>query len=137
MHRSVLALGLVFAFACGGESPTEPPVIANLAGTWNLTTVNAAALPVKLPGTGPDLTVEMMSDRFIAYGDKIWIGTTIYRRTNSDGIAMVTQVPSGTWNQTGANVTLNYFGGATAQATIAGDAITFTAPGWIAVYERE
>lgn len=72
-----------------------------------------------------------MDDQIIAYGDKTWIGTTTYRRTEGAGITTVTQVPSGTWNQTGANVTLNYSGGATAHATISGDVITFTAPGVI------
>jgi len=136
MRRSMLALGLVFALGCGGsESPTEPS--PNLAGTWNLTTVNGAVLPFTLPGSGPALTVEITGDQIVAYGDKTWIGTTTYRRTDGAGITTVTQVPNGTWVQTGANVTLNYSGGATAHATIAGDVITFSASGVVAVYERE
>jgi hypothetical protein len=81
--------------------------------------------------------VEITGDQIIAYGDKTWIGTTTYRRTDSEGITTVTQVPSGTWGQSGANVTLNYAGGATARATIMGDVITFSAPGVVAVYDRE
>jgi hypothetical protein len=135
MRRSVLAFGLVFSLGCGSDSPSEPG--ANLAGTWNLTTVNGAALPFTLPGSGPALTVEIMGDQIVAYGDNTWIGTTTYRRTEGAGITTVTQVPSGTWNQSGGNVILNYSGGATARATISGDVITFTAPGVVAVYDRE
>ena len=135
MRRSVLALGFAFALACDGDSPSEPG--ANLAGTWNLTTVNGAALPFTLGGGGPDVTIELVGDQIVAYGDKTWIGTTTYRRTEPSGVSTVTQVPSGTWNQSGANVTLSYAGGAIAQATIAGDVITFSAPGVVAVYERE
>jgi hypothetical protein len=135
MRPSVLALGLVFVLGCGSDSPIEPT--AKLAGTWNLTTVNGAALPFTLPASGPALTVEIVGDRLVAYDDKTWIGTTTYRRIDSGGITTVTQVPSGTWVQTGASVTLNYSGGAIARATIAGDVITFSAPGVVAVYERE
>ena len=135
MRRSVLAFGLVFGLGCGSESVTEPS--ANLQGTWNLTTVNGAVLPFTLPGSGPTLTVEIVGDQIVAYGDNTWIGTTTYRRTEGGGITTVTQVPSGTWNQTGVNVTLYYAGGATARATISGDVITFSATGVIAVYERD
>lgn len=135
MRRSVLALGFAFALACDGDSPSEPG--ANLAGTWNLTTVNGAALPFLLGGSGADLTVELVGDQIVAYGDKTWIGTTTYRQTESGTVSTITQVPSGTWSQSGANVTLSYAGGAVAYATIAGDVITFSAPGVVAVYVRE
>jgi hypothetical protein len=135
MRRSVLAFAAAFGLACGSDSTTEPD--ANLPGTWNLTTVNDAALPFTLPGSGPDLTIEITGDQIVAYGDKTWIGATTYRRTEGGGITTLTQVPSGTWNQTGVNVTLNYAGGAIARATISGDVITFSAPGIVAVYARD
>lgn len=135
MRRIVLAVGIVFGLACGKESVTAP--IADVAGTWNLTTVNGSALPFTLAGSGPDLTVEIVDDQFVAYGDGIWTGTTTYRRTDVVGITTFSEVPAGTWFQTGANVTLIYTGGARARATISGDVITFTAPGVVAVYERE
>jgi len=134
MRRLMLALGLVSALGCGNDS-TEP--VANLPGTWNLTTVNGAALPFTLSGTGPALVVEIVGDQIVAYGDGTWVGTTTYRRTEGGGSTTVTQIPSGTWRQTGANVTLNFFGGSIATAIISGNVITFSAPSVVAVYERE
>ena len=135
MRRSVVAFGFVFALACSSDSPSEPG--ANLVGTWNLTTVNGAVLPFTLPASVANVTVEITGDQIIAYGDHTWIGATTYRRTDAGGSTSVTQVPDGTWAQTGADVTLSYSGGATARAILSGNVITFSAPGVVAVYARE
>jgi len=134
MRRLILAFGLVSALACGSDT-TEP--VANASGTWNLATVNGAALPFTLIANEPVLVVEIVSDQIIAYGDGTFVGTTTYRQTESGTVTTVTQVPDGTWNQRGTSVTIHYSDGSTARATISGDVITVTAPGVVAVYERE
>ena len=135
MRRLMLALGAVTLLACGGDS-TGPG--GNVAGTWELTTVNGAGLPFTLVQiASPVYRLEVMGDIYTFNDNGTWTGTTTLRENDNGTITTTSEPSSGTWSQAGANVTINYEDTSSSTATISGDRITFAEGGVTAVYERQ
>ena len=105
-----LAATVVFVIAaCGGETaaptpPPPPPPPPNPVGSYNLITINAVRLPVTvtLQGTQVTITSSVMnirSDNTLSYN--------ISAHDTATGIGL-TVGNTGTWSQTGSNLTLRY-----------------------------
>jgi hypothetical protein len=131
----VVVLGAVTLLACGGDY-TGPN--GNVVGTWELTTVNGAALPfTRVQTASPPYRLEILGDVIVANENGTWTGTTTVRE-NVNGTITSTSTPgAGTWSQAGETVTINYEDTSSAKATISGDRIIFSQNGVIAVYERQ
>jgi hypothetical protein len=52
---AVLATSLISVLACGGDTATRP--LADVTGTWKLTTVNGTALPFTIQAASPKIEV--------------------------------------------------------------------------------
>jgi Lipocalin-like domain len=55
--RSAIALTLTFGWACGSDAVTAPVEVTSVAGTWNLTSVDAKPLPYLVSASDPKLEV--------------------------------------------------------------------------------
>ena len=85
MRRStaLLALALITsALGCGSDGVTGPTP-ESVAGTWNLHTVNGAALPMSLQAANPK--VELLDDQIILSAVGTYTETFNLRLTSSTG----------------------------------------------------
>jgi hypothetical protein len=135
MRRLMLALGAVTLLACGGDS-TGPG--RNVAGTWELTTVNGSGLPFTLFQVAtPPYRLEILGDVITANENGTWTGTITLRENDNGTITTTSEPESGTWSQAGANVTITYSDGSAVSGTISDDRITLSESGLTIVYERQ
>jgi hypothetical protein len=125
----VLAASIVVAVACGSDSgPTTPggQPIDSPVGSYNITTVNAKALPVAL-FSDPLYTYEVTSGSIALTNDGKYTVVTNFRQTIPGNVALITDSTYGTWSQSGAQINLRNSQDTTAkdQATWAGTQLTF------------
>jgi hypothetical protein len=108
-----LPLGLM---ACGSDSDTTPITVATLAGTWNLTTANGAALPFTITTT--PAKVELLSASVVVLSTGAFTGTQNIR-TTMNGTATPSTLPfAGTISVSGTLVTVTLTGSTAVSGTL-------------------
>ncbi|HLB09928.1 MAG TPA: hypothetical protein VK617_10355 [Gemmatimonadaceae bacterium] len=127
--RMVLALALfasvVFASACGSDSPTGPK---NVPGTYSLRTVDESPLPFLVPEQREHVIV-INSVTATLNGNNTY---AVAGTGTEDGNASTVITDAGTYTQSGStlNFTSTMLGGATYSATAKSDSIfTVSLPG--------
>src|SRR3954471_14237805 len=108
MRRVLLGFALAFATAataCGGDSATGPS--GTIAGTWNLQTVNGAALPFVVGQVGTS-KVELTSDVFTLTSTGSFTEIVTLRTTQNGQVTNSSQSDAGTYTVNGTAVTLHF-----------------------------
>ena len=115
--RRLLLLALPLALmACGSDSDTTVTV-ATLAGTWNLTTANGAALPFTITTT--PAKVELLSASVVVGSTGAFTGTEQTRTTIGTGTPTVATLPiAGTISLSGTLVTVTLTGSTAVSGTL-------------------
>jgi hypothetical protein len=134
MRRIVALMVLSVLAACGGDSSTSAS--ASVVGTWNLTSVNGAALPFIASAANPK--VEVLSDQYVITSSGTFTETTTLRVTQGTAVTTQTSPESGTYTTSGTAVNLKYASdGSTETGTFSGNTLTFSSSGFSAVYTRQ
>src|SRR5262249_3478521 len=103
--------------ACGSDNDNTPTVIS-LAGTWNLSTANGAALPFTISNTG-GTKVELTAASVVIAADGSFTGTESIRTTVGTGTPTTSTLNvSGTVVASGTLVTVTLTGSAAVQGTL-------------------
>jgi hypothetical protein len=115
--RRLLLLALPLALmACGSDSDTTVTV-ATLAGTWNLTTANGAALPFTITTT--PAKVELLSASVVVASTGAFTGTEQTRTTVGTGTPTTATLPlAGTISLSGTLVTVSLTGSMAVSGTL-------------------
>jgi hypothetical protein len=133
------AVSTVVLAGCGSDSSTVPNqnLSGNSAvvGTWNLTTVNGAALPLLLQDASPK--IELLSDQLVVLPTGKFTRSMLARFT--DGSDSSTQVypDSGTYTLSGSAAVFTFTDGSGGMGMLAGNRMTVGATGTPFVYERQ
>ncbi len=116
MRRLILLALPLALMACGSDSDTTVTV-ATLAGTWNLTTANGAALPFTIT-TNP-AKVELLSANVVVGATGAFTGTEQTRTTIGAGTPTVATLPiAGTISLSGTLVTVTLTGSTAVSGTL-------------------
>ena len=120
MRRLILLAALPLALmACGSDSDNTPTIVS-LAGTWNLTTANGAALPFTISNTG-GTKVELLSASVVVTSTGTFTGTESIRTTVGTGTPTTSNLPlAGTISASGTLVTVTLTGSTAVQGTLTG-----------------
>lgn len=100
MRRLLLACASIALIGCGGSDSTGPA--ANAEGTWNLSTINGAQLPVTLindPVRGYKL--EILDDQYVLHANGTWDEAFTTRETQGTDVVTTPDTDTGTWTQNG------------------------------------
>jgi hypothetical protein len=129
------ALGMValsIAAGCGGDSSTTPQ---SVAGTWNLTALNGAALPFVVQSANPK--VEILAERLdIASGGTFTQTTTT--RIAPGTASMETDTDTGTWTSNGNAATFRFKrDDSTGTGTSNGNTFTASGAGAVFTYTKQ
>jgi hypothetical protein len=137
MRRLVLAIGAISLLACGGDSTGLGA--SSAVGTWNLVTINGAALPFTAYETSnPPYKLEIMSDQFVASSNGAFSDAITTRENDNGTITTSTTNTPGTWSQSGNTLTVTEAStGFVTTATISGNTVTVSDQGMVSVYHRQ
>ena len=140
--RRILAVALLLVSAsCSKDSSTNPT--ATLEGTWNLSTINGAALPFLLQELDPQATtptprVELLSDQIIATSVGTFTETAIARVTDATGAFTVPFTDKGTWVLSGTTITFRFDSdGSSGTGLLNGNSFTIGETGFASVYVKQ
>jgi hypothetical protein len=141
MHRGrwliaclLLLCSALFA-ACGGSAGTTAPIVVDMTGTWNLTSVNDRSLPFVIQPSDPKL--ELLSKQFMIAGSGFTSSFTV-RATDLDGtVTNTTRTDAGTATLAEDVVTLRSNDGTTVTGAIAGSRMTILSGEFTQVFTRQ
>jgi hypothetical protein len=131
MAALVIGLG-----ACGDSS--GPDGGGNVAGTYTLRTVNGGQVPYTVFQFGTEYKLEILSAAMTVNSNGTWTETSQLRETEGTSVTTETQTVTGTWTQSGNQVTFadsdpettnlvaTFSGGNTLTASGTESGITFT-----------
>jgi uncharacterized protein YceK len=133
------AVSTVVLAGCGSDGSTDPTQNLGgdsaLIGTWNLTTVNGAALPLLLQESDPK--VELMSDQLVVLGNGKFTRSLLARFTDGSDSSTQTYPDSGTYKMSGSSAIFTFTDGSGGMATLAGNRMTVSGTGIPFVYQRQ
>ena len=90
----IAAVTMAFGSACGSGVATEP-VVTSVAGTWNLTTVDAKPLPYVVSASDPKL--EVLAKQYVIIPTGTFTSSFTLRATELDGnVSTTTRSDAGT-----------------------------------------
>jgi hypothetical protein len=143
LRRPFLLLlgGFALLSACGGDGGSGPGGEANIAGTYNLQTINGASPPVTILQIGPD-RLEITSGNFTVSANNTFSNTHTYRETSGGQTTTVTETCTGTYSRNGnsvsfAEATSGEFCGDDYNGTVSGNNLTVAYDAQVqAVYRR-
>ena len=140
MLATVCAVTTAVLTACGSDNSTAPTPTSLadnsfVIGTWNLTTVNGAALPYIARAEDP--LIELVSDRLVLLADGTF--TELLRVRVTDSVAVLTQSRpyAGRYSFTGTVATFRFNDQTGGTGTVLGDSLTVAGTGTPFVYVRE
>ena len=131
---SVFTAATVLLSACGSDSTTAPTP-TSIAGTWNLTTVNGAALPFVLQAANPK--IEILSDQIVILSNGSFTQSTQARATSGTTITTQTIPDGGTYTLNGTAATFTFTDGGSETATVSGNTMTIAETGLSLVYNKQ
>jgi uncharacterized protein YceK len=133
------AVSTVVLAGCGSDGSTDPTQNLSgdsaLIGTWNLTTVNGAALPLLLQESDPK--VELMSDQLVVLGNGKFTRSLLARFTDGSDSSTQTYPDSGTYKMSGSSAIFTFTDGSGGMGTLAGNRMTVSGTGIPFVYQRQ
>jgi len=130
---SVFTAATVLLSACGSDSTTAPTP-TSIAGTWNLTTVNGAALPFVLQASPK---IEILSDQIVILANGSFTQSTQARLTNGTTITTQTIPDAGTYTLNGTAATFTFTDGGSETATVSGNSMTIAETGLSLMYNKQ
>ena len=137
MLVSVFTVATVLLSACGSDSSTNPTP-TSIAGTWNLTTVNGAALPYLLQAaSGANPKVEIISDQIVISANGTFTQSTQARITQGTTVSTSTLPDNGTYSLTGTAATFVFSDGSAGTATVSNNTLTIAESGISLVYIKQ
>ena len=129
----IAALAAALLAACSGDSSTGT---TSLAGTYDLTTVNGAALPFVIQASAPK--VELMSDRIIVNVGNTFSESGSLRETDGSTVSLVPFTDGGTYAVSGTAVTFVYASnGSSGTGTVGSGTFTIAQDGASSVYVKQ
>ena len=129
-----MTLVMLAAFAACGDSDTTSPS-ASLAGTYNLSLVNGAALPFLVQASNPK--IELVAEQLVVNSAGTFTIATTRRNTPTTGSATTTTTNGGgTYSTSGGVTTFHFDGGNTGTATLSANALTIATTTGSSVYVR-
>ena len=132
----VLSLAVTALAACGGDSSTTAPTQASIAGTWNLQTVNGAALPFIAAQTGSN-KAEITGDVLTVTNSGSFTEITSERITTNGQVSNQSFADAGTYVLNGTAVSFRFNSdGSTGTGTISGNTLTVAEDGFSYVYKK-
>ncbi len=133
----VLALAAVLG-ACASDSVTSPTTPASMPGTWNLVSIDGAALPVIIAQVGSD-NFQIVDDVITADSTGHFTELTTVQSLMNGQMATDTIADSGSWSVSGTSVALVFSSdGSTAIGTIAGSTLALSDPsGGAMIYSKQ
>jgi hypothetical protein len=133
------AVSTVVLAGCGSDGSTDPTQALGgssaLVGTWNLTTVNGAALPLLLQESDPK--VELMSDQLVVLGNGKFTRSLLARFTDGSDSSTETYPDSGTYKMSGSSAIFTFTDGSGGLGTLTGNQMTVSGTGIPFVYQRQ
>lgn len=118
MRRLLLLAAFPVALMACGSSNDNTPTVVSLAGTWNLTTANGAALPFTISNTATG-KVELLSAQVVVGATGAFTGTESVRTTPTGQAAQTTSLPlAGTISVSGTLVTVTLTGSVPVSGTL-------------------
>ena len=123
--------------ACGGTDSPFTGVQSDIIGTWTLSTVSGAPLPVVVLTTATS-KVEVVSDIFSFSVTGAYLETAVVRTTTNAVVGDTTYNDAGSYLFTSSSAARlkSSFDGTTQDASLAGGALTITASNGVFVYKR-
>lgn len=106
LRRSALSLlaGLALVAACGGgDSAAGPSGEANIAGSYNLQSLNGAALPALFGASGAT-RVDVTAGNFSINANNTFSSSHTFRVTTGGQVATLSETCTGTYSRTGTSL---------------------------------
>lgn len=135
MRRACILLVTLVLVACGGDSTTQP-TMASVAGTWNLQSVNGAALPYTISQSGSDSEL-LTGDVITATSSGSFTEITTYRVTQSGQTSTQTSSDAGSFSLNGTAVSFAFNSGSTGTGTLNGNTFTIAEGGVSFLYRKQ
>jgi hypothetical protein len=134
MRKLFLAL-VALTVACG-DSTTEP-TMSSIAGTWELQTVNGAALPYVIFQQGTE-KVELTADVFAVTSAGTFTQLSTVRTTSNGQTETETIPDAGTYTLVGTALTFKFNSDqSTGTGSVSGNTLTVTDAGFALVYKKK
>ena len=137
MRKLITLMSLTMLAACGSSysSDITGTTLSNLAGTYNLMTVNGSGLPMIVQASNPK--IELVSEQIVVNPNGTFTVTTNRRSTTAAGaVSTNTITDAGTYGASGSATTFHFNSGTTATATRSGNTLTLVAPTSSSVYTK-
>ncbi|AHG88148.1 Lipocalin-like domain protein [Gemmatirosa kalamazoonensis] len=137
MRKLTTLMALTMLAACGSSysSDITGTTLSNLAGTYDLMTVNGSGLPMMVQASNPK--IELVSERIVVNANGTFTVTTNRRNTTTAGaVTTNTLTDAGTFGSSGSATTFHFNSGTTATATMSGNTLTLVAPTSTSVYTK-
>ena len=128
--RIILLLGIAFTLAaCGHDSVGPSPTPSTISGTYNLTTMDGAVLPVTVLDLGA-YRLNLASGNLALRSDGTYSLQLGIRIEDSGNVRATTDSDAGLWNVNHGAVTLASTQGDTSRTgTVSGDVMTLQSGG--------
>lgn len=133
--RRLIPLVLAIAVACGSDSPTQP-TNASIAGTWALTSVNAAGLPFVVSQTATD-KVELVGDVVTATPTGTYTEMFTFRETLNGVVTTTSQPDNGTYSINGNAITLTSSTNGSITGAVSGNTFTLVDQGFVFLFTKQ
>ena len=133
MLAIVSTAAAVLLAGCGSDNSTNPTQ-AQVAGTWNLTTVNGSPLPFTIQATPK---IEVVSDQLVVSTNGTFTETTQTRTTNGTTVTNQTVPDGGTYSLNGTAATFIFNDGSTGAGTVSGTTLIVAFPGVSLDYQKQ
>jgi hypothetical protein len=134
MRKLLAALAIAALVACGGNDVVVS--INDVAGTYNLATINGSGLPFLLQESGPE--VEVFSDSYTLGSTGKFTQSTNFRVTSGDTVSFETFPDSGVYAVQGSTVLFTFLSdSSTISGTFAAGQLVFGSGGLATVYVKQ
>lgn len=129
--RKLATLGLALTLAACGDA-TGP---TSIVGLYSLQTVNGETLPVTVFQDATE-RFEILGGRVSLNGDGTFSDATDFRYTSGQTVLTDTETATGTYVETGNNITFNVSDGGSYSMAVSGRTLTQVLEGITLVYRR-
>ena len=131
MRKLFVVAALALAAACGDS--TSP---SSVSGTYNLQTVNGAALPYVFQADNPKR--ELISEQLVLSANGTFTFNDVIRTTPTGGApTTMPTTDSGTFTLTGNSIVFTFGGTSSIAGSVSGSTLTIIDTGVTAVYSKQ
>jgi hypothetical protein len=134
LFLATYAFAALLIAGCGSDGSTAPTP-TSIAGTWNLTSVNGAALPFVVQAANPKL--EILSEQLVLNTNGTFTQTAQVRITEGTAVTNQAIADAGTWTLSGTAATFVWNDGSTGTATVSGNKFTVGEDGFSFVFTKQ